>query len=412
MEEKKEKFLIGLGALMIISSIVIFVLTQILLPVNETNNVSNLGLQNGGMLPNEELQIEELNSSSLKANTMQTKATIASDGAIICDSIVEGVKNTNLSDGDYVFRITGNNGVNTETIDYPVEIINFYDDVHYSLNDGETTKTVSLGDTTTKYKMLVVKYHKNLTIDKNVTVTATNVSNLTYKKGMYLCVMGELVNNGTISMTARGTYNVDGENVYLWKNTDNTYEFVPASGATGLPDAYTGSTYQRLTGAKGNNGQNRGTGGGGRGGYIINTNDGSHNSYIGGTTGGSSYSGGNGGGGMVRCNSGALSAAYTRASKASGGPANAYDGGSNTYYFAGGGAGQVGGASSYCRIGSGNTETKGHDGTGGLLILYTDYLKNDGTIVSNGSNGAGAWCYVGGSYNGAVGRRRLRSWFY
>lgn len=81
--------------------------------------------------------------------------------------------------------------------------------------------------------MLIVKYHKNLTIDAGVTVTATNVSNLTYKKGMYICVMGDLVNNGTISMSARGTYNQEGENVYLWKNTDNTYEYVPAVGGAG-----------------------------------------------------------------------------------------------------------------------------------------------------------------------------------
>ena len=38
---------------------------------------------------------------------------------------------------------------------------------------------------------------------------------------------GDLKNSGTISMTARGTYNQKGENVYLWKNIDNTYEYIP-----------------------------------------------------------------------------------------------------------------------------------------------------------------------------------------
>ena len=28
-------------------------------------------------------------------------------------------------------------------------------------------------------------------------------------------------------MTARGTYNCAGQNVYLWKNIDNSYEYVP-----------------------------------------------------------------------------------------------------------------------------------------------------------------------------------------
>ena len=50
---------------------------------------------------------------------------------------------------------------------------------------------------------------------------------------MYIHVSGTLTNNGTISMTARGTYNQKGENVYLWKNLDNTFEYVSAVGETG-----------------------------------------------------------------------------------------------------------------------------------------------------------------------------------
>ena len=134
---------------------------------------------------------------------------IASEGDIIeCDSIVQGARDNNLQDGNYLFRVVGKNKTeNAEILDYPVEIINYYEDVTYSLDEGQIAKTISLGDNTTDKKMLIVKYHKNLRIDKGVTVTANTVSNLTYKKGMYLCVMGELVNNGTISMTARGTYN-------------------------------------------------------------------------------------------------------------------------------------------------------------------------------------------------------------
>ena len=140
--------------------------------------------------------------------------------------------------GTYTFRVTGKNSEEeTETKDYVVEFINYYDDVHYTLDDGEETKTVSLGDNTTEYKMLIVKYNKNLTIDSGVTVTANTVDDLTYKKGMFLCVMGEVENNGTISMTARGTYNQEGENVYLWKNKGfnktQDFEYIPAVGGTG-----------------------------------------------------------------------------------------------------------------------------------------------------------------------------------
>ena len=335
--------------------------------------------------------------------------TLADGDIIECESIVQGAKDNNLSDGNYTFRVMGadSNG-NPEVKDYKVEIINYYDDVIYSLDNGQTAKTVSLGDSTTEYKMLIVKYHKNLTIGSGVTVTATNVSNLTYKKGMYLCVMGELVNNGTISMTARGTYNHAGENVYLWKNTDNTYEYVPANGANGLP-AF--QPYYSIgtsgNGRKGNNGTNRGAGSGGQGGMMINGLQGSASSWMGASTGGTSYAGGNGTGGLVRCNSSAVSTSYTQASSTTGGNGTAYDSGNATYYFAGGGAGTIGGSTGYCRIGSSGTQTKAEDGTGGLLILYANKMQNDGKIVSNGSAGAGGACYLPGNYRGAVGGRRI-----
>ena len=83
-----------------------------------------------------------------------------------------------------------------ESKDYKVELINYKDDVTYSLDEGETNKTISLGDTSTDYKMLVVKYHKNLTINEGVTLTASMADNstLTYKKRKYLCVLVKLEN--------------------------------------------------------------------------------------------------------------------------------------------------------------------------------------------------------------------------
>ena len=61
-------------------------------------------------------------------------------------------------------------------------------------------------------------------------LAARTVSGLTYKKGMYICVLGNTTNNGTITMTRRGTYNAAGENVYLWKNLDDTFEYIPGEG--------------------------------------------------------------------------------------------------------------------------------------------------------------------------------------
>ena len=146
--------------------------------------------------------------------------------------------------------------------------------------------------------MLVVKYHKNLTVNSGVYVTATTVSSLTYKKGMYLCVMGELKNYGTISMTARGTYNQAGENVYLWKNIDNSYEYVPAvGGAGGAGVSASDSLYMTsiVHGRNGGSGTNRKTGGGGSGGATALRGTGRTGSGGAGT----SYSGGAGSGGVT-----------------------------------------------------------------------------------------------------------------
>lgn len=368
------------------------------IPLKLNNLFKNQNVELTSVLNENDVSISE-NADNLQtfANNSSSPVTIADDGAIICDSIVQGVRDCDLEDGNYVFRVKTAN----ETKDYAIELINYADDVTYSLDDGQTSKVVSLGDTTTNYRMLVAKYHKNLTIDKGVTVTATNVSGLTYKKGMYICVMGKLENNGTISMTARGTYNVAGENVYLWKNADGSYEYVPASGAAGLGARPTGSG--RRQGYKGNNGINRATGGGGQGSSITNGNNGSGSSYVGASTGGTSYGGGNASGGVVRCNCSALGASYTQASAVRGGNGYAYDDNSDSSYFAGAGAGVTGGSTSYNRISSSGTQTAGGTGVGGLLIVYSNDLKNDGEIASKGSNGAGGTYSFGKRYNGAVG---------
>ncbi|MCI8621402.1 MAG: hypothetical protein HFJ50_06760 [Clostridia bacterium] len=77
--------------------------------------------------------------------------------------------------------------------------------------------------------------------------------------------MGELENRGTITMTARGTYNQVGENVYLWKNINDTFEYVPAVGGAGAParNVSTYSTGIGYGGVQGTNGTARSTGGGG-----------------------------------------------------------------------------------------------------------------------------------------------------
>lgn len=78
---------------------------------------------------------------------------------------------------------------------------------------------------------------------------------------------GTITNNGTISMTARGA-RAEGENVYLYENNNNTFEYIPAQGAKGGESLRKG----RNSGGNGINGyagSKRQTGGGGSGGGAI-----------------------------------------------------------------------------------------------------------------------------------------------
>ena len=355
------------------------------------------------------MPLEKTNKSQIYSSNV----SVSDDGVILCDSIVEGVRDCNLSDGNYTFRVVGNIDGTEETKDYPVELINYYDDITYSLAEGETTKTVSLGDDTTDYKMLVVKYHKNLTIDEGVTLTANTVSNLTYKKGMYICVLGDIYNKGNISMTARGTYNQAGENVYLWKNIDDTFEYVPAIGAQGGASiTYSWRSYSSTDylcdGRAGSNGQSRQTGGGGSGALIARRYDyssGNRTSGAGAT--GTSYSGGSGGGGIDTNYTGTISAENGSENGGPGGAGYAYRG--KTSWGArqsGGGAGNLGGVGKFtasgAKLGANNTAYSGKNGTGGLLVLYTDTLYNMGIISSEGSSGGNGQAGGGSSGGGSI----------
>ena len=325
-----------------------------------------------------ENKIETVKTESLLQETTPvivtpTTVTVASDGAIVCDSIVQGVRDCDLLDGTYTFRVVGktSNGT-TETKDYKVELLNEYDNVTYSAN-------ISLGDTSTEYKMLVVKYHKNLTINSGVTVTASKVNNLCYKKGMYLCVLGSLVNNGEITMTARGTYNLAGENVYLWKNNNDTYEYVPAVGAKGSP-AYTGTGTSNANACKGSSGTGRQTGGGAKGSYRLDASG-----TIGAGGNGTSYSGGAGGGAIIYdvANGASVNAGAASNIGGAGGNAGRYGRGS-WLSVALGGTGNIGGVSASNN--SSYRSYRGNTGTGGLLIIYADSLVNRGNITANGVN--------------------------
>ncbi len=113
--------------------------------------------------------------------------------------------------------------------------------------------------------MLVVKVNGDLTIENDVKVTAF-ANDYGGPKGMLIYCTGKLTNYGEISMTARGA-KAEGQDVFLLKNTDGSYEYVPESGAVGgnavgATTPNEGGKTNRVEGNPGETGTERRTGGG------------------------------------------------------------------------------------------------------------------------------------------------------
>ncbi len=314
------------------------------------------------------------------------------DTVIEGESILACVENNNLESGNYIFRVTGiakeenEEGV-IETLEYPVELYNYNEDANY-IGQNYTlvgnTAYIGMGKANSEKRMLILKYNKNLTISEGITITPTgtneSINGATYlctKKGMFIYCAGTLTNNGTITMTAKGTVNQEGEGVYLYKNEDNTYEYIPAIGAMGGASVSHGSSF--AYGRTGQTGTLRRTGGGGSGSAYMNT------SGAGGS--GTSYSGGTGGGSSNNRTG-------TIGSSTGGKGGNANSGGTRIQ-TAGGGAGNPGG---YGSLGG----SAGSTGTGGLLIIDAESIKNNGNITSNGTNGGNGWTGGGASGGGSI----------
>ena len=292
-------------------------------------------------------------------NNVGKKATISKEFNIVETSDYSGESilkiledNKDMPTGKFVF--TANNEK------YPVNVITYDDNQIWKINQtfGDEDDVGANG----KYAqtMVIVKVNGDLTINDGVTVTPYSNA-YGGPKGFTFYVTGKLENNGTID-NSHGAY-AEGQDVYLWKNADKTYEYVPAVGATGGASCVD-NIYD--PGSSGNTGTGRQTGGGGSGKDLRGR------SGAGGR--GTSYSGGAGGGGSYYRTAGAGSSV--------GGA-----GGYNNGYGTGGGAGNPG-------------STGAQNGTGGLLVLYANEYTNNGTITANGSKGGNGEESSGGSSGG------------
>lgn len=280
-------------------------------------------------------------------------------------TIFDLVKQT-IENGEYTYHCM------TNDIEINFQIINF-------TNSVEVNEAVSFGNDTKDTQMLILKFHGKLTVGKNgIIIPAVR------KKGMVIFCSGTLTNNGTISMTARGA-NAVGQDVYLYDK-----EFVPAVGGAGAS-----RVRGHAHGLKGSDGVNRLTGGGGSGSAMR------ENTYSGTGTAGTSYSGGSGGGGSSSASDSGITSYDAGINGGAGGAARGRRT-SLTMYVSSGGAGNPSGKDARPTSGAnvtvgGNAPSSAKEGTGGLLIIYSQNIYNVGTIESSGS----AACYPIG-YNTSV----------
>ena len=314
---------------------------------------------------------------NITLNTKDIEAYREQEIEISGDSILKCIEDNAIETGNYVLNVNGKK--------YAAEVYNYKKDATYIANSEEVyindIKCNGLGNSSDDKKMLIIKYNGNLTVNENSNVianttkeTINGVTNLCCKKGMFVYCAGTIENKGKITMTARGTVNQEGEDVFLWKNTDGVYEYVPAiggNGGTAVKSYYDGAVY----GIAGTSGERRGTGGGGSGAarHWIDTS-----AWSGAGAKGTSYSGGAGGG-----------ANDVRDRDVRNSEAGAENGGAGGYgvasyssrHGATGGAGNPGGDIHLYSDASGQ---KGADGTGGLLIIYANNIKNTSKISANG----------------------------
>ncbi len=316
-------------------------------------------------------------------NTKTIEKTEERENLIISDSLLTATEKAIMHNNKH-YRIQ------VEDEEYNVHAYIENGNTRLSNNNIYGTNVDVAYSNTNANSMVIVKVNGDLTINSRATLT-TYSNGYGGPKGLLVYVTGTLLNNGTISMTARGA-KAEGQDVYLWKNKDESYEYVPKEGASG-GKAYEGKNFK---GYNGTDGTNRQTGGGGSGGGYGDEK----NVISGAGSSGTSYSGGTGGSGAI------YKKYYKFYNNSSHGhwiinDRRGEDGGANGGF---GGAGMFGN-DYYTLAGIGN----GYGGTGGLLIVYGESIINYGKMCSDGTKannyrssyegGAGGGASGGGSVN-------------
>lgn len=313
-------------------------------------------------------------TSATETLKYETTDTVNQDNS----SLIGYIKNLNTSTKQEISINDENYTINATVLNGDVVLDGITEITGATLNSniyefGDSTLDVAT-DSEDAQNMVILKINGNLKINENITLTSCkSPDGYGGPKGLYIYCTGDIVNDGVISMTARGA-KAEGQNIYLWKNMDDTYELVPRDGANGGA-----ATYDSEPGINGDDGQNRQTGGGGSGGTMWAY-------YSGAGTKGTSFSGGAGGGSAY--NNTSAENGYENGGKGGNAAAN-----SKWTWGVGGGAGNPEGIS----YGSASSPQRG---TGGLLVIYGKNIINNNTIEANGSYGGSAYRTGGGGSGG------------
>lgn len=173
-------------------------------------------------------------------------------------------------------------------LDFNGTIKNDIDNIIFENNTyilGDLDEDVATSRDTYAKNTVILKVDGDVTISPGINIT-TVCSEDGYggPKGLLIYATGKFENNGKINMTQRGAH-AEGQDIYLWKNSNGTYEYISKDGGKGFV------VKDGKNGEAGENGYvvaTRATGGGGAGGGYGATG--------GSGTQGNSYSGGSGGG--------------------------------------------------------------------------------------------------------------------
>ena len=248
-------------------------------------------------------------------------------------------------------------------------------------SSNDVSNTMSL---CTQDGAIQVLLGKTITVNSGITLTTPQRC-----RGLYI-FCDNLINNGTISMTARGCIG-EGKNIYLCRLND-TLQYIPAVGGSGGASCHplSSTRYSGLAGYESST--SRGTGGGGSGGSWYDSV-----AWSGRGGNGTSFSGGAGGGSTTR----ASSIAVQNGSDIGGAGGNGNKPTSNNR--SGGGVGNPGGHG-YDQVG--NSKSIAPSGTGGIIVIFarscSGYFEAKGISSTPSVDGLLPDAYGGSSGGGSI----------